>query len=580
MKKLNIIAILSLLVLFSCRKDGLVSDSIVVEDDPIILVRNTLRGKVVAENGDPIQNAIVKIQSFSTRTDENGDFKFIQIDVPGKGGLVTVEFDNHFNASKFVDFTADGSSYSQITVLEKAGVQNFDSRNTSNISVTGGAEIIFSPNSIVTTSGSIYSGSVEIASRYLDPLAENIGEIMPGQLTGIDAEGIQFALATYGMVVFDLTTVDGQILEIADGATAEIKMPIPADLVTTAPNEIPLWRFDLDEEQWLRIGFATKSSGIYSGNVTRTGFWNCDIPTPAIRLSGTILNSDTTFASYVKVVVEDLTDNFLYWGYSDSIGYFRGIVPEDAPLRITIYDHCDNELYTQDLGSFSDDINLPTINLDDIVNEFFLTISGMVSHCVSNDVPNGHLAIRYPGNLRVFPYNTGGFSIPIGFKCTDFPEMEITAYSSSQFLSTETIIHNTFDDLDLMQQFICDTIMDSIHLNVDNIDYLISPTQWFFKSNTSTDWLILEGVTPYGKIKIEIRNYIGRGQYNVNTFFEISKNPALPQYPELTALSPNISVTITEDDGNFIGGNVLGNAKDVLGNEFPIEIKFMVRKAP
>lgn len=580
MKKIHIISILCLLVLFSCRKDGVITTVDVEEDAPLILVRNTLRGKVVAENGDPVENALVSIRGYSTRTDKAGVFKFIKIDVPGEGGLVTVKIENHFQATKFVNFSADGSSYSQITVLEKGTLQIFDNRISSNIAVGGGAEINFPPNSMVTSSGVAFNGNVGIQTRYLDPLAENLGEIMPGQLTGIDEDGNEFALATYGMVVFELESEDGQMLDLAEGATAEIKMPIPPELDGTAPDEIPLWQFDLDEEQWLLKGKCVKQGAYYVGQVSGSGYWNCDVALPAICLSGTILNADSTFASYVKVVVEDLTDNFIYWGYTDSLGFFCGSVPQAAPLRITIYDHCDNELYNEEIGPYGDDFELSTIYLDAIVNEYFLTITGMVSHCLTNDIPAGHVAIRYPGSLRVFPFDGGGFAIPLGLKCTDFPEMEITTYSSSQFLSTETVIHNTFEDLDITPQFICDTIVDTIHLKVDNIDYFISPTQWSFRPNMTTDWLIMEGVTPYGDIKIELRDYLGEGQYDVNVFFEVTNKPLSPLYPALSASSPDITVNVTDDDGNFIKGNVTGNAKNVSGQDLPIEINFVVRKAP
>ncbi len=580
MKKFNIISILCLLAFFSCRKDGFESIVTVEEAPPEILVRNTLRGKVVAENGDPIQNAFVTVRQYSTITDANGNFKFEKIDVPGEGGLVTVDLPNHFKATKFINFSADGSSYSQITVLEKGTLQIFDNRNASTIDVAGGAKINFSPNSLVTSSGVAFNEDVGIYTRYLDPLAENLGEIMPGQLTGIDEDGNEFALATYGMVVFELESEDGQTLDLAEGVTAEMRMPIPPELAGTAPEEIPLWQFDLDEEQWLLKGKCIKEGGYYVGKVTGSGFWNCDVALPAICLSGTILNEDSTFASYVKVVVEDLTDNFIYWGYTDSLGFFCGSVPQAAPLRITIYDHCDNELYTEEIGPFGDDFELPTIYLDEIVNEYLLTISGTIGHCISNDVPNGHVAVRYPGNLRVFPFSGGGFTIPIGLKCTDFPEMEITTYSSSQFLSSEPFIHNTFDDLTLMQDYMCDTIVDTIHLNVDNIDYWIAPTKWSLKPNTTTDWLILESVVPYGEVKIELRDYTGEGQYDVNAFLNITNESLFPQYPDLRASSPDITVMVTEDNGNFIKGTVTGNAKDPMGTEFPIEINFVVRKAP
>ena len=580
MKKIHLIFFLLSLTVFSCRKDTLDTVTKIVEEEPEILVRNTLRGRVVAENGNPIADALVKIRQYSTRTDSDGRFKFDKIDVPGDGGLVTVELAGHFPATKYINFAADASSFSQLTLLEKGVRQLIQSDQVGEVSVAGGAKIKFEANTIVKSNGSRHSGTVEVSSRYLDPLAANLGAIMPGQLTATDEDGNPLALATYGMVVFELADVDGNPLELDEGATATIEMPIPADLDPTAPDPIDLWYFDLDEEQWLLSGKCQKSSGKYICNVPRSGFWNCDVPYSAICLSGQVFNSDSTFASYVKVIVEDLTDNFIYWGYTDSTGVFCGSVPGAAPLRITILDHCDNVLFTEEIGPYAEDFDLDDIYLDVIVETYLLQFTGMVSHCVTTDVPDGHVAIRYPGNLRVFPYQTGGFDIPIGLKCTDFPEMEVTIYSSSQFQSSEPVIHTIFEDLDLGPQLLCETITDFINLNFDGVDYQVSPTQWSLKPNQTSDWLILEGVVPYGEISIELRNYSGEGQYDVNAFFNITNNGLFPDYPNLTALSPEITVSITEDDGEFITGNVTGSARDLSNTSHPIEIEFVVRKAP
>ena len=580
MKKIHLIFLLLGLALTSCRKDDINIVTTVIEDDPQILVRNTLRGRVVAEDGNPISGALATIRQHSARTDSDGRFKFDKIDVPGDGGLVKVELAGHFPASKFINFAADASSFSQITLLEKDVGQLIQGDQPGEISVAGGAKIEFSANSIVNANGSRHRGTVEVSSRYLDPLAPNLGAIMPGQLTATDEDGNPLVLATYGMIVFELADASGNPLELDEGATATIEMPIPADLEDTAPDEIDLWYFDLDEEQWLLIGKCNRSGTKYIGKVSRSGFWNCDVPYEAICLSGQFLNSDSTFASYVKVIVEDLTDNFIYWGYTDSTGIFCGSVPGAAPLRITVLDHCDNVLYTDEIGPFAEDFDLGQIFLDVIVDTFILGFTGTVSHCVTNDVPDGHVAIRYPGNLRVFPYTAGEFEIPIGLKCTDFPEMEVTIYSNSQFQSSETVSHNTFDDLDLGQRLLCETITDFITLNFDGNDYEISPTQWSLKANQSTDWLIMEGVVPYGEISIELRDYTGVGTYDVNAFFKMRNRSVFPEYPTLTALSPEITVTITEDDGENITGNVTGSARDLANESHPIEIDFVVRRAP
>ena len=566
----------------ACRKDG---NDLVVEIEeasPEILVRNTLRGQVLDENGTPVLRADIAVRDNYTQTDNEGRFIIKNATVSSSGGLVTVEKDGYFLGSNYVNFAADGSSFSQITLMEKGQVQTIDSRQNSEISINGNAKIRTDAGTIVNASGDIYEGEVDISARWLDPSDKSVAAIMPGELTGVDSDGNQFALATYGMVVFEMQTPDGEELKVADGETVELEMPIPAELLDDAPEDIPLWFFDLEEEQWLLKGSCKKTGGSYICKVTSGGYWNCDIGLEAICLSGKIFNADTTFASFVRVEIEDLTDNFFYWGWTDSMGVFCGSVPQAALLRLTIRDHCDNVLYTEDIGPFAEDFDLDPIFLSDIVNEYFFTISGSMSHCMTNDVPQGHIGVRIPGKLSVFPLTGGGLSQAFGLKCTDFPEIEITGYSLDQMSATLPIIHMDSSDIDLGNDFrTCETVVDFFNLTVDTVDYFATPTQWFFKNNTTTDWLVMEAITPFGEMKIELRDYTGLGVYQANAFFD-SKNEILlnPNFPELTAASPNISIEITDDDGNLIMGTITGTAQDPIGTDFSIDGDFVVRRAP
>ena len=97
----------------------------------------------------------------------------------------------------------------------------------------------------------------------------------------------------------------------------------------------------------------------------------------------------------------------MYWGYTDSLGYFCGSVPADAVLLLSIVDHCDNKLYCEEIGGFLEDTQLPDIYLEEVLQTYFLNISGMVSHCLAGDTPNGHVAVVYPGRTRIFPFENG-----------------------------------------------------------------------------------------------------------------------------------------------------------------------------
>ncbi|HFA51176.1 MAG TPA: carboxypeptidase regulatory-like domain-containing protein [Bacteroidetes bacterium] len=575
MKKIIFPSILLFLALFSCRKE--INEFTITDNEapPVVLIKNSIRGKVVDEEGFPVSNAEVSVGSALLTTDGDGNFFFEQIEVKKSGAIVKAETDGFFSGSSHSNFNADGSSFVEIRLMKKGTPNTVESVDGGTFTSNGGMEITIPAGAITTKTGSAFTGAVQVYSRWLDPSSADVAGIMPGALTASDKDGNPLALATYGMVAMELEAENGLPLEVAPGSEVAVKMPIPSSLLANAPDEIPLWYFDLEEEQWLQSGTCTKVGSYYHCNITSTGYWNCDVAVPAICLSGQVFNSDSTFACYMKVVVEDLTDNFIYWGYTDSIGYFCGSVPQAALLRLSIIDHCDSVIYTADIGPYSQDFQLDDIYLDDVVQAFFVNITGTVMHCVTNDVPSGHVAIRYPGKIRIYPFEAGGFDIDLALKCVDFPELKIRAYSSSQQFATEVINHNDMSDIDLGLLQTCDTLSDYFNLNVDGVDFWTSPTRYFFKNNTTTNWLVLEGLSGGGKFILDIRDYQGLGTYTANVFFKTENDVPLPDYPLLNTSSPDIVLVITDDDGEYISGNISGT-----GGAGNISADFKIRRAP
>ncbi|MEO1261663.1 MAG: carboxypeptidase-like regulatory domain-containing protein [Bacteroidota bacterium] len=580
MKKTHLLLLLSLLLFSACRKD--VDDLVITteEDPPIVLIRSSIRGKVIDEDGSPLGNVEVQVGNEMLLSDNDGNFKFEQVEVKKSGTIVKANANGFFSGSTHSYFTADGSSYVEIRLMKKGAPKIVQSNDGGTIITSDGLEITFPPKVITYENGSDYSGPIEVYSRWLDPTDPEVAGVMPGALIATDENGVPLALATYGMAVIELETPGGTKLEVSEGETLDLKMPIPADLQNDAPAEIPLWYFDLEEEEWLLSSKCQKDGSYYIGKITSTGFWNCDVALPAICLSGQVFSSDSSYACYLKVIVEDLTDNFIYWGYTDSVGFFCGAVPQAAPLRIYIKDLCDSIIYTADIGPFSQDFELDDIYLDETVQTFLLNITGSVMHCLSNDVPIGHVAISYPGKISIFPFQGGGYNIDLALKCVQFPNLNITAYSRSQPNSTITVNHNDTTDLDMGLLATCEDLDDYFNLTVDGMNYWTAPTRYFLKNNTTSDWMVLEGLSGGGKFILDLRDYQGVGTYNSNVFFQTQNDFSGQFYPLLNTASPDINLEITEDNGTFIIGNFSGTAPNGSGGTYDLIGDFKIKKAP
>ena len=351
MKSNTLLLLLFLLLFSACRKD---IDEIRVnkeEDSPAVFIKNTIRGKVVDETGVPIANANVTVEDEIIQSDADGCFLFNSVTIKKDGTIVTASSDEFFDGISHSNFAADGSSFVEIRMMHRGDPQFVESVDGGTVTNNDNLKINIPPDALVYENGNLYEGPVKVYARWLDPTDENIGATMPGALIASDENGNRLALVSYGMAVIELEADNGAKLELKEGAEMELDIPIPPELLADAPEEIDLWLFDLEEEEWLLKGKCNKVGGNYKCMVSQTGYWNCDVGVPAICLTGQVFNSDSSYSAYLRVIVEDLTDNFIYWGYTDSTGYFCGSVPQAAPLRLTIKDHCDNVVHTEDILS-------------------------------------------------------------------------------------------------------------------------------------------------------------------------------------------------------------------------------------
>lgn len=577
MQKLCLLAFMLLIV--SCRKGELINKVIIEEPPPVVMVVSSFKGKVVDENGEAVAGARVSVSNESAMTDQKGLFEFKNIEAPKDAALLKVEKDGYFTGSAMSGNSAGGQQYVRVTLMEKGVAKSVNAANGGTLSWPDGLTVRIQPNTLRRADGSLYNGQADVYARWLDPTDPELGATMPGALMARDADGQEKVLATYGMVALEWKDAAGEDLLLRSGETVQVEIPIPAALATNAPAEIPLWYFDLEEERWLLKGACKKSGSAYICAVISSGYWNCDVALEPICLSGTIFQSDSTPALYTKVIVEDLTDNFIYWGYTDIDGFFCGSVPKGAPLKITIKDLCDHVLYVANIGSYAEDADLGDIYLTQTLQQYFLHIAGQMNNCKGVPVSEGQIAVQYPGKIRLFPLSAPGtFSIDLALNCIEFPELQITGYDLASFQSTPIQFHSDASNVDLGVLTACEAPGDYMHLTADGVLYHAAPTRFYLKNNVTTNWMILEGVTTGGTFSIELREYTGVGQYNVNAFFHLDDKPDAPQYPTLNAASPDITVTITADDGAFISGSISGTATDNFNNPHPISGDFRVKK--
>lgn len=436
MKKLSLLGLL-FLAFFACREDIDESTPVTTTEEPPIiineynpesdLVTGTIFGLVYDENENPVQDATVSYAGKTYTTDEAGRFIIKDETLDRQGTFFTVEANGFFKGSRRL-YPRDGSvNYAYIQLLALNEIGSFGASDGGELEGADGLEISFSPNSIRSESGALYNGQVSVAAKWLDPTADNIGEIMPGDLLGLNARVEEVALVSYGMMAVELFGDNGEKLNIAEGNTATLSFPVPQELLDSAPGTIPLWSFE-DEQYgiWAEEGSATLQNGMYVGEVSHFSFWNCDVPYPLVYIEGRLTTSTGLPLVNTAIAIHAAEINGLRYGTTDNRGFFAGKMPADKELSLLVIRPGENCLANATtLGSFSTDTNVGQVLAAEIEEGF--SVRGSVVDCDNNAITNGLVKIQSESFKKEYYVNDGSFELVFSNCHNNVNEIIITA---------------------------------------------------------------------------------------------------------------------------------------------------------
>lgn len=471
--KLLLSAVMILFLLPACRKadktDG-PGETIVNDGDKVVA---SVRGVVVNENNVPVQGATVVCGTATTSTDAYGAFTFKSISISQNNGYVKVTKAGYFNGNRSFITTAGRTHNLRIKLLPKTITGNFSASSGGTVTLSTGSKVTFASNSITDASGNSYTGTVNVSMAWIDPTSADLGSVIPGDLRGITTAGYERALATYGMLGVELTSASGQVLKIASGKQAEMSIPIPAALQSSAPSSIPLWHFDETKGRWVEEGSATKSGTSYTGKVSHFSFWNCDFPMPGVTLCVNVVNQFNQPLNNATIRLRLINNpTSISYGNTDSLGNVCGLVPTGETIRMEILNICGVVVYTQDIGPFGANTSINVVA--NISTSNSLTITGTVVNCAGNPVSSGSVfVLAGGGNTYNFPVTAGSFSGSI-LNCSGTPVTYSVIgidYATSQNGGTYTFTSNG-GTLNTGQLSACGTVLSQfVNMTIDGVPY-------------------------------------------------------------------------------------------------------------
>ncbi|HSF88628.1 MAG TPA: carboxypeptidase-like regulatory domain-containing protein [Saprospiraceae bacterium] len=361
----------------------------------VIPVSASLAGVVIDENGMPVSDADITLDDESTTSDEKGRFVFRNIAMNKAGTFVLIEKDGYFNGSSRFFPRASSMNYVTIKLLDKTPIGTFSAEAGATVQSSEGISITFPAQSIITAAGAPYTGNVNVAARWLNPTAQDLGQIMPGDLQGVNRFNEEVALSSFGMMAVELTDNAGNELNIGQGRKAELTFPVPAELLANAPNEIPLWYFNETYGLWQEEGIATLQGGYYIGEVNHFSFWNCDIQLSLVTLEGQVETTSGIPISNAYVSVEIVGSGSARGGWTDDEGYFGGKVPSGEELAISISSNYGCEIFSTTIGPLTADHDMGVLSL---VGPELIEISGSLLDCDNEPLYDGWVEVTLDGH--------------------------------------------------------------------------------------------------------------------------------------------------------------------------------------
>lgn len=383
MKNKLLFILLAVLFFSSCRKDDIVDTSINPPPAAEVFYSADIIGKVIDQDGIAIENADVSVAGQVISTDVNGLFRWEDLNMAAQyGTYLETKAEGYFESGYRIYAGGTYDRAIEITLVKKEISGYVNGTTGSVITLDGGLEINFPANAFTSTDGD-YNGLVTVHAYHLDPSEEDYLDRSPGDLSGTDETGANYILESFGMVAVEMETADGQYVQLRDGVTATLTVPVDNSLLGDAPATIPLWHFDDIQHQWVKEGQAELVNGKYVGEVSHFSWWNCDDFTDAASLCIQVF--DGRYQGSLENIVVELTSESqgTTIDVTDSNGNVGGLVPANETFQITIYDQCGEVIYTGTIGPYTGDDNKEVIPVV-LSNVEIYAFSGTVFDCDAN----------------------------------------------------------------------------------------------------------------------------------------------------------------------------------------------------
>jgi len=444
--RLSKLLIALVLLITSCQKDdGIANDGNQNENIPDTFseyfgneISRDFLGSVIDKDHNPIEGVSISIGSETAVTDSNGVFIIRDATVKEQFGYIKAEKAGYIHGSRSV-VPASGTNKVTIMLLEETVVGTVSSGSASTVTANDGSSVSFDGN-FTKEDGTAYTGSVNVIMHHLDPTDEDMEDQMPGMLYAENEDGAERMLQTLGMLAVELRGSGGEDLNLAEGSTSEIKIPVDASLLASAPATIPLWYFDEVNGYWKEEGEATLQGNMYVGTVSHFSFWNWDIPIETIALCVTLVNQNNEPQDNLNIQFSTEIFGESIQVITNENGQVCGYVASNEPLTIIVSSPGPCELYSQLIGSFNEDTDFE-LTIPELTDTELEEVSGTFLTCGAEPVTNGYVLLNYEGETYFEAVDNGNFNITIN-RCSNSVDFTIQGFDVDNLQNSSEVTYN------------------------------------------------------------------------------------------------------------------------------------------
>ncbi len=400
----HLLMFICLSLCFACNRDN--SEEFVVistePDKPQITTNGSLFGIILDQNLEALSGVRINTSDHFFLSDENGTFELIDQKFYQQGLLIEAKKDGYFTTKKLIQST--GNTFDNITLvlIEKENPSTFESSNSELITLSDGSTLMIPANGFQDVDGNEYVGVINIFTKWIHHGDENYIESFPGNYTALNNNQKQVGLVSEGFLIIEISSPEGQLLELKPGLEIELVVP-KSQYLQDSDSELAAFAWSNAVQKWVEEANYEINQNSVSVKINKSVEVCIATQFDQVHIEGKLINNSngiTLNTSSLQISITNQDGLIVAHDKTDNEGNFAGLIPINENLQVNVYDACDEIARTFPLDGRFEDSNIGELDLN-MENEYY-TIVGSLFDCLGFSVRNAFIKINSGKNVDFF----------------------------------------------------------------------------------------------------------------------------------------------------------------------------------